>query len=178
MNLSEDTNALELVRAVRPFLSDKGKTATDDLLGVINIMSIVDVVSKNARNKVRTRSADGKKRSPLAFLANFSRLNIEPEMIASVIDMFFTPQDEPQYDNNEKFRRDVAVREQNTRNINTEPNNEDEMVKVLKSFMNKATTDPNFAAMLSDVQKNGLDPNTLSSIVGALSNNSGKQECE
>ena len=154
MRLPTDSESVSLVRALRPFLSERGQSAADDLLGSVNLISVLDSLG----DVVRKRRGMGLQDRPLAFLSGMANLDLDPKIVAKAVENMMdvekgsagSPPDKA------KAPRDPQG-----------PRSE-EITKMLQSVMARASSDPSFASLLGSLAEEGMRSNMLPKLIETL----------
>ena len=69
MKIPTDSDSVGLIKAMRPFLSERGQAAVDDVLGSVNLIGIYSSVSDVIKKR---RGMEGDR--PLAFLSSLANM--------------------------------------------------------------------------------------------------------
>lgn len=154
MRLPTDSESVALVRALRPFLSERGQSAADDLLGSVNLISVVDSLG----DVVRKRRGMGLQERPLAFLSGLANLDLDPKIVAKAVENMMDV---------DKGSAGSPPEKSKTSREPHGPRPED-VSKVLQGVMAKASSDPSFAALLSSLAEEGMRSNTLPKLLETL----------
>lgn len=182
MIIPTDPDSIGLVRAIRPFLGDKGKIAADDLLGAVNVMSIINTITDVYKSRSKMRNGEENTR-PLAFLSMMADVNLDPTLISraveSIVDYSSSKYDNqnqqslPTSANNEQESVKLMTQEMpnGNANFNANGNGNEQLMMLIQSLMSKASNDPSLSNLLSEVSKNGINQETLSMIMNVLSKN-------
>jgi hypothetical protein len=152
MKIPTDSDSVGLIKAMRPFLSERGQAAVDDVLGSVNLMSIYGSVSDVLK---RRRGMEGDR--PLAFLSNLANLELDPKIVAKAVDSMMEISNKPEP---EAEKVDVP-----TGPASPSP---EEISKMLQNVMAKASSDPNFAALLGSLAEQGMRSNMLPKLIESL----------
>lgn len=154
MKLPNDPECVALVKALRPFLSDRGQVAVDDLLGSVNLMNIYESIG----DVVKRRRGSGNER-PLAFLSSLAYMDIDPKMIAKAVDSMIDMPGRPQ---GPDPKDQISPQPQNAG-----PRPED-VTAMLQGVMARAARDPHFAALLGSIAEEGMRGNMLPKLMEVL----------
>ncbi|MDD2202716.1 MAG: hypothetical protein PHP20_03505 [Firmicutes bacterium] len=155
MKLPTDSDSVGLIKAMRPFLSERGQAAVDDVLGSVNLIGIYGSVSDILKKR---RGMEGDR--PLAFLSSLANLDLDPKIVAKAVDsmMEISNKREP-----EAEKVDVPAGSAGPAG----PSPED-IGKMLQNVMAKASSDPNFAALLGSLAEQGMRSNMLPKLMESL----------
>lgn len=150
MRIPTDPESVNLMRAMKPFLSDRGQYAVDDLLGAVNLVSIFGSLG----DAMKRRQGGGGR--PLAFLSSLANLDIDPTTVAKAVDaMVNFPKNMPS-DSNRSSPGASHVPSGPGGAGGAQPPKPEEIAKIMQSIMNRAATDPNFAALLGSFAEEGM----------------------
>lgn len=152
MRIPTDPESLALIRALKPFLSSRGKYAVDDLLGAVNLLTMADALGGAAK----VHQATGER--PLAFLSMLADMNLDPTTIAKAVSKMADMPKRPESDPNDLMMR-------MGRPAAPSP---DDIGKMMQAIAGKAATDPEFAKMLGGFAENGLKPEMMSKLFEML----------
>ena len=154
MRLPTDSESVALVRALRPFLSERGQSAADDLLGSVNLISVLDSLG----DVVRKRRGMGLQDRPLAFLSGMANLDLDPKIVAKAVENMMDLDKSPAASQPEKPK--TGREPQGTR--------PEDITKMLQSVMSRASSDPSFAALLGSLAQEGMRSNMLPKLIETL----------
>ena len=154
MRLPTDSESVALVRALRPFLSERGQSAADDLLGSVNLISVLDSLG----DVVRKRRGMGLQDRPLAFLSGMANLDLDPKIVAKAVENMMDMEKGP------------AASPPDRPKTPREPQGPrpEEITKMLQSVMARASSDPSFAALLGSLAEEGMRSNMLPKLIETL----------
>lgn len=152
MKIPTDADSVGLIKAMRPFLSERGQAAIDDVLGSVNLIGIYSSVSDILQKR---RGVEGGR--PLAFLSSLANLELDPKIVAKAVDSMMEI-------SNKREPEDEKV------DVPTKPASPDpeEISKMLQNIMAKASSDPNFAALLGSLAEQGMRSNMLPKLMESL----------
>lgn len=173
MKLPTDPECVALVRALKPFLTDKGQNACDDVLGALNLLGVFDALGGAVRTS-RGRTGD----RPLAFLSNLANMDIDPKIIAKAVDTVMSvPRGPIEPERNAYGPMSQAPSTPPmpgmpgmpgmAGGVQQAPRPED-LSKMLQGVMARAAQDPSFAAMLSSIAEEGMRGNVLPKLMEIL----------
>jgi len=178
MLIPTDSDSISLIRAIRPFLGEKGKIAADDLLGTVNIMSIINTITDTYKSKSKMRNGEENTR-PLAFLSMMADVNLDPVLISKTIESIVDiSSSKHEYQNHQNLMSKngqesvnlMANNEIPTTNMNNgNASGNEQLLILIQSLMSKAASDPALSNLISEVSKKGINQDTLGLIMSALS---------
>ncbi|HHY62806.1 MAG TPA: hypothetical protein PLK04_05270 [Bacillota bacterium] len=152
MRIPTDPDSIGLIKAMRPFLSERGQAAVDDVLGSVNLVGIYTSVS-DVLTKRRGMGHD----RPLAFLSSLANMELDPKIVSKAVDsmmeMSKKPESEPERATSPKGPSGPSA---------------DDVAKMLQNVMDKASSDPNFAALLGSLAEEGMRSNMLPKLLESL----------
>lgn len=146
-----DSESVALIRAMRPFLSERGQSAADDLLGSVNLVSVFDSLG----DVVRKRRGTGVRDRPLAFLSGLANLDLDPKIVAKAVESMMDV-DRPKTGHEAHTPRE------------TEAPRPEDITKILQSVMARASSDPGFASFLGSLAEEGMRSNMLPKLMETL----------
>lgn len=146
-----DSESVALIRALRPFLSDRGQSAADDLLGSVNLVSVFDSLG----DVVRKRRGTGLHDRPLAFLSGLANLDLDPKIVAKAVESMMD------------MEKPKTPREPQVPHEPQAPRPED-ITKMLQTVMARASSDPSFASLLGSLAEEGMRSNMLPKLMETL----------
>ena len=152
MKLPTDSDSVGLIKAMRPFLSERGQAAVDDVLGSVNLIGIYSSVSDVIKKR---RGMEGDR--PLAFLSSLANMELDPKIVAKAVDSMMEI-------SNKREPEDEKV------DVPTGPPgpSPEEIGGILQNIMAKASSDPNFAALLGSLAEQGMRSNMLPKLMESL----------
>ena len=177
MRLPTDPESVALIKALRPFLSEKGQSACDDLLGAVNLMSIFESLGEVVRGQ-RGRSGE----RPLAFLSNLAHMEIDPKIIAKAVDTMLNVPRGPIEPEPNTFAGIQATPMPSPppagSNSDAAPQippapmppgfKPEDIARMVQGLMARAAQDPAFAAMIGSIAQDGIRGNMLQKLMEML----------
>ncbi|OPZ61632.1 MAG: hypothetical protein BWY85_02348 [Firmicutes bacterium ADurb.Bin506] len=170
MRLPSDPECVALVRALKPFLTDKGQHACDDVLGALNLLGVFDALGGAVRSS-RGRPGD----RPLAFLSNLAYMDLDPKIIAKAVDTVMSvprgpidPEHSAYGPTSQASSMPPMSQMPGMSNSGQQGPKPEDISRMLQGVMARAAQDPSFAAMLSSMAEEGMRGNTLPKLMEML----------
>ena len=162
MKVPTDSESVALIRALRPFLSERGQSAADDLLGSVNLISVFDSLG----DIVKKRRGMGVQDRPLAFLSGLANLDLDPKIVAKAVENVMEMSSRPPGEQ-ERADKTSALERPKVPRDPLGPRPED-ITKMLQNVMARASSDPSFAALLGSLAEEGMRSNMLPKLMETL----------
>ncbi len=161
MRLPTDPECVALIRALKPFLTDKGQNACDDVMGALNLLGVFDALGGAVRTN-RARSSD----RPLAFLSSLAYMDLDPKIIAKAVDAVMSVPRGP-IEPDPSAWGPMPPTPSMQGNAQQGPKPED-ISAMMQSVMARAAQDPSFAAMLNSIAQEGMRGNMIPKLMELL----------